>query len=123
MKTKVIVYTRLCRVPTRYRSALQRLTLGNFGYMQEHARFQWHNNVALPAAVAYVDGWPAGWMIFDCDRQHKLMMYVGKRHRQLGLARRMAKAIRRKYPRRRLGVFPSPHAAKVIRGLAKPNAI
>ncbi len=113
----------MARVPEAFHPHLFKLTMGNFGYMLEAAKIQLHHNRKTPVVVCYGDGWPIGWMVFDLFDRGRLHMYVGAKHRGQGIARRMAKALRKKYPRMRLGIYAQGHAAKVIRGLAKPMAM
>ena len=122
MTTRIVVYTCLQRVPEPFLPHLYKLTMGNFGYMMESAKLQLHHNRHLPVVICYGDGWPIGWMLFDLFDKGKLHMFVAKAYRRKGIGRRMAEALKRKHPQMRLGVYAKSHAAKVIKGLAKPCA-
>ena len=108
-------------MPKKFHRALFGLTLRRRGYMHLAAQVLIGWKMKKPVAVAYEDGWPVGWMFFDPIDKDKLEMYVSRAYRKQGIARRMAVALKKKYPHRRFGVYTA-HAAGTIRGLSKPMA-
>jgi hypothetical protein len=121
MQSRVVVYTSLMRVPKVFLPTLFKLTMGRRGYMLLAAQVLIGWRIKKPVAIAFVEGWPVGWMFFDPIDKNKLNMYVAKPYRHLGLARRMAVALKKKYPHMRQGVYYG-YVANVIKGLAKPRA-
>jgi hypothetical protein len=120
MKTRIQVYTCMERVPTVFLPTLYKLTLGRRGYMLYAAQVLLWWRMKKPVAITYVDGRPVGWMFFDPIEKNKLNMYVAKPYRHKGFARRMAVALKKKYPKMRMGVYYA-YVAPVIKGLAKPR--
>lgn len=120
MTTRVHVYSSLLKVPIEFRPTLFKLTLGHRGYMRlaAHVLIGWR--IQTPVVVIYMNGWPVGWMLFDPIDKNKLNMFVAKAHRGNGFARRMAVALKKKYPKLRQGVYYG-HVASVIAGLIKPR--
>lgn len=117
---RITVYSSMTRVPERFHKALYKLTRGADGYMTLAARVLLGWKMEKPVVVAYLDGWPVGWMIVDPIDKGKIHLYVATSKRRQGIARRMAVALKKKYPRQRLGVYHG-FAANVIKGLAKPR--
>lgn len=95
--------------------------MGRRGYMLLAAQVLLGWRIKTPVAVAFVEGWPVGWMFFDPIDRKTLHMYVTKAYRHMGLARRMAVAIKKKYPKKRMGVYYA-YVAPVIKNLIKPIA-
>ncbi len=119
MTTNIRTYSSITRVPEHFRPTLYKLTLGRRGYMLLSARVLMGWRIKSPVVVAYAKGCPVGWMLLDPIDTTKLHMYVAKPYRRKGLARRMAIALKTKYPKLRLGVYPQGASAKVIKGLVK----
>jgi hypothetical protein len=120
MKTRIQVYTSMMAVPKPFLPTLYKLTMGRRGYMlmAAHVLLGWR--IKKPVAIAFVEGWPVGWMFFDPIDKGQLNMYVSKSYRHMGLARRMAVALKKKYPQMRMGVYYA-YVAPVIKGLSKPR--
>jgi len=122
MTTRIVVYTSMMAVPKVFHKTLFGLTLRRGGYMLLAAQVLLGWRIKHPVVVCYGNGWPIGWMLLDPIDKSKLNMYVSRAHRGKGIARRMAVALKKKYPKMRLGVYPQPGTAAVLKGLAKPRA-
>jgi GNAT superfamily N-acetyltransferase len=77
------------------------------------------DEIEKPCAVAYDAGWPIGWMLYDPIDTNKVHMFVHPTYRNQGIARKLAIALKKRYPRLRMGVYPRPGTTQVIKGLAK----